>query len=394
MTRGQHAESLLRVPLVRHMLEDRGVELVARAVDARWEYEGIVPARLGGFNPLEGAVYYPARSFLARWLRDPTGSARRHNENDFLVREVLFAVHDYLHVWAYRALDSLVPARVLAERPLARSDIEDMVFIHLVSEAAATVGLDYWFLCTVSLNAICDIGTRMDFGLTTDYHERFAGEYRRYAPLLRVQSPEFFVLLTDFYCSGVFQGFDVRALRESPLVLRWLEHELRYSRLQRRYARQWFSYLSPDGLAVAEGELDAPLALDQDWKQRAIAGLATLLWDKVKNDTKHAFSPRPKRHPWRSPLDKPVDFRFVNLNWFASPEAARRASTSRDPASERHRLFQTIGHVDFAACSAALRSVILPLARDSAFEALAELLRDKRRIGRRKGEPRDLFLLA
>jgi hypothetical protein len=50
--------------------------------------------------------------------------------------------------------------------------------------------------------------------------------------------------------------------------------------------------------------------------------------------------------------------------------------------------------VDFAACSAALRSVILPLARDSAFEALAELLRDKRRIGRRKGEPRDLFLLA
>jgi hypothetical protein len=393
MKRRIHAESLLRIPLVRQMLDDRESKLVARAIDARWHYEGILP-RLNGFNPLEGAVYYPAQSFLARWLRDPGASARTHNENDFLVKEVLFAVHDYLHAWAYRAIEALAPRKSFWKRPVTRAAVEELVFGHLVSEAVATVGLDYWFLCTVSLNDICDIGTRTDCGLTTDYHERFAGEYRRYNPTLCVQSPEFFALFTDFYCSGVFPGFDRRALRESPLVLRWLEHELRYSRLQRRYSRQWLSYLAPEGLAFDDSELGAPSSIDRAWKRRLVAQLGAMLWDKVKNGATHTLVARPRGLPWSSALDRPVDFRFTNLNWFPSSDAAQRAKPSSDPASELNRFYQTIAQVDFGRCSSALRAAIFPLARDSAFAALVQLLADRPRIRRREGEPRNLFFLA
>lgn len=386
-----HPESLLRVPLVQHMLADRGSRLVARAIDARWHYEGIVP-RLGGFNPLEGAVYYAARSFIARWLRNPGGSARRLNENDFLVKEVLFAVHDYLHGWAYRAIETLVPRRTFWTRPVTRAAFEDLVFCHLLSEAVATVGLDYWYLCTLSLNAVCDIGSRTDCGLTTDYHERFTAEYRRYNPELRVQTPEFFELFARFYCSGRFPGFDRRALRESPLVLRWLEHELHYSRLQRRYARLWFAHLASAPLELDRAALDGPCAHDRPWQRGLISRLGALLWDKVKHDVRHQLPALPRRPRRERPRGRPTDYRFTNLNRITGADAGRVTVT--DPASEPYRLYQLIARADFARCSPRRRLALATLAHGSAFGEIAARLADAPTVPRCPDEPRDLFLLA
>lgn len=386
-----HAESLLRVPLVRQLLEDRNVGLAPRAVDARWYYEGVLPIRLGGFNPLSGAVYYPASSHLARWLDAPAKSARRHNENDWLVQELLFAVHDYLHVWAYGVIDALAPKHGFRERPKTRAALEDRVFCHIVSEAVATVGLDYWFLCTLNLNELCDLGTRFDFGLTTDYHQRFAPEYRRFGPSLRVQHAEFFGVLTRFYCSGVWAGFDLRALKRSPLVLRWLEHELRYSRLQRRYARQWFSELAPRALAFDASELDAPIAVNRAWQHELIAELGALVWDKVKNRKEPGFRHVPRR-AWSPDYDRPIDFRFVNLNALRAERRALEVATN--PTSELFRAYQTIARTDFAKSGFLASESMLSCVQAGDYAGLAECLAGRRTLDPTDKEPRELLLLT
>ncbi len=376
------------------MLEDRGVDLVARGIDARWHYEKLVPVKLGGFNAAGGAVYFPVKSFMASWLREPEGSARKHNENDFLVSEVLFAVHDYLHVWAYRAINELCPSLEFGIGEVTRANLEDFVFCHLVSEAVATVGLDYWFLCASSLNEICDIGTNLDRGLTVGYHERYAREYQRYAPGLRVQEKEFLASLSSFYCSGIFEGVEEDALRESPLILRWLDHELRYGQSQRRYARQWLAYLSKDSISYDERALEAPVRAERGWQRRALHALGELLWDKVKNDRLHEFGFRFKGRGWSSPPEKPADFRFVNLNWFPSIDAAIRAPSSPETESETYRLYQLVSRFDFGRCDPALVDSVPVLLENGDASLIERLLGAQRRVPRCKGEPRDLLLVG
>ena len=392
--RGVHAESLLRIPLVRHMLDDSGVDLVARGIDARWAYEKIIPAKLGGFNAATGSVYYPAKSFLARWLRAPEASARKDNEGDFLVHEVLFAVHDYLHVWAYRAIHELNPKLGFRLGEVTRANFEDFVFCHLASEAVATVGLDYWYLCTLSLNDICDIGTNLDRGLTVGYHARYAREYERYAPGLRIQHKDFFASVANFYCSGIFHGFDADALRESPLILRWLDHELRYGQSQRKYARQWLAYLSSENLSHDTEALEAPVHATRKWQRRTLRDLGELLWDKVKNERLHEFVPRSEGRGWSSPHERAADFRFVNLNWFPSIDAALRAPASPDPGSQTYRLYHLISRFDFGRCDSALVEAVPVLLRSGDLDLAERLLGAQRRVARCGDEPRDLLLLG
>lgn len=91
------------------MLCDPLVCLVPRAIDQRWRYERVLPVSLTGFNPFLWTLFYASNSALTRWLADPYGSARDYNEDDTLVREVLFALHDYLHCWSAEAIAVLAP---------------------------------------------------------------------------------------------------------------------------------------------------------------------------------------------------------------------------------------------------------------------------------------------
>lgn len=197
-----HEESLLQIPLVQHVLSDRAFQLRSRAIDAHWYYEKRIPVTLAGFNPFEGAVFYAQRSVFAEWLENPLSSARNHNDNDCLVREVMFMVHDYLHAWTYQLVNRLWPELGLFSGQIEPESFESFVFVHLLSEAVATVGLDYWYLCVRGINSYCPIGTALG-SLTVSYRESLLPEYRRFHPELTVQDTSFFSQLAQFYCHGV-----------------------------------------------------------------------------------------------------------------------------------------------------------------------------------------------
>jgi hypothetical protein len=302
---------LLRVPLVRHALSDRQVRWTARAVDRRWVYEGIAPVSVVGFNPFRRRVFYGATSRLAGFLRAPAASSRLLNAGDFLVSELLFGVHDYLHAWSYLAIAALAPELGLGTAPITTGNLEDLAFAHIVTEAAATVGLDYWYLCTVDLNDVAPIGTRHRGGLTVSYHERDLAELRRFDPTLRVQEAPFFARLVATYCLGAFDGFGAADLDRSPLLLRWMKHELSYARVQRAGIRAWLAFL---GGLDAGGDLARPLAHGARWKRRLVADLGALLWEKVKGDVLHVFpaGALDDRRAWRSAADAPLDYRFLD----------------------------------------------------------------------------------
>jgi hypothetical protein len=307
-----HPESLLNILLVRQAFEDPAFRFVPRNTDASWSYEGTIPISLGGFNPFELAFYYGHTSRFAAWLSAPYGSARELNENDQLLREVLFMVHDYLHAWAYSVIDELCPSLRVFHGAIDAQNLDDYVFCHLLTEAVATTGLDYWFLCACDLNAICPIGTNMR-SLTVDYHQSRLPEYHRFSPDLEVQTPAFLRAITEFYCSGVFPGFDVDDLRRSPQLLRWLRHELNYGAIQRDLSRSWLAYMAGAPLATAAS--DVAIDIDTPARVRLIDGMAERLWAKVKHGDASSSAIKPPATPPRrtAPVDQPPDFRFVNL---------------------------------------------------------------------------------
>ena len=147
---------LARLPLVRRMLEDRAVTLVERCVHEDWAYNRLASS-VKGWNPWSGSVYVAARSAMHDWRAQPERSLRELNEGDLLLPEVLFAVHDYLHVWSMRFIQARAPERGFGHGPITKENAETMVFLSLLTEAAATAGVDYWYLSTVDLNAVLPI---------------------------------------------------------------------------------------------------------------------------------------------------------------------------------------------------------------------------------------------
>jgi hypothetical protein len=311
---GLAPDSLLHIPLVRMMLGDPCVRFRRRAIDAEWVYRRTVPST-GGFNPALGAVYYGARSKLAAWLHDPSSGAREHNRSDTLLHEVLFAVHDYLHIWAYRVIRELLPRLEFGRAPVADERFEDHVFCHLLTEAAATVGLDYWYMCTLDINDVVDLGSTMS-SLTVPYHDRHLAEYRRWCPSLEPQAASFFATVVDVYCRGVFPGILNGHVRQSPRLLSWMEKELLYGKRQRVYTREWLSFASGRPLHAPMAEIARPCIADKDWQREVITELGQLLWEKVKLGKVQIFGRDnggvDEREYDLVPATGLLDFRFVN----------------------------------------------------------------------------------
>lgn len=382
---GLHPESLLAVPLVRHLLADPQVQLVARGVDCTWRYERVLPVSAVGFNPLRRTVLYGVRSRFAAWLRAPRASARRHNQGDHLLHEVLFAVHDYLHAWAYLAIGHLAPEIGLTTAPLGADNLDTMAFCHLLTEAVATVGLDYWYLCTLSLDEVCPIGGALPAGLTTRYHERQLAEMRRHHPALEVQRPAFLGWLLGGYCGGALPGFDRRDLARSPQLDAWLAHELSYGRVQRELIRAWLAHLAPVPIALDARALRAPVAADAPWQRRLCDTMARLLWEKVKCGVMHRFRRGPALdRVWRSPRDRAPDFRFANAH-------AVPFTGSVTDASFRYWAYQTIAARPFARVDRRARDLLDPAFDRRDPELVTWLLRGTRPLPDAFGA-RDLML--
>ena len=374
------------------MLEDPGFQVIRRGVDARWHYQERLATRLDGFNPFHGGAFLGSHSRLLRWLPHRRGSARPFNEGDALVSEVLFAAHDYLHSWTCQWIARLRPELGFGWRPITAENLDDMLFCHLLGEAVATVGLDYWYLSTVELGEEVPIGT-LQRGLTVSYRERLRDEYRRFNPRLAVQHPSFLGVLTRFYCDGILGGFDRRDLRASPALEGWLAHELHYGELQRSHGRAWFAYLSAEDLRPSLAEGAAPVAHGAPWKRRLVTQLAERLWAKVKEgDPCRPGIALDRETLWTAPESKLPDFRFLNLNRCEEPSPALARRLSEPSFSCLMR--QYVARFDVATFPVEALGVFNLVREERDLGIGRRLLAGLRRVSVGRSEPRDIFLLS
>lgn len=390
-----HRSSLLHVPLLEQMLSDPNVRVVRRAVDTRWHYAEEMRVNLFGFNPLSDAVYYGTHSRFDEWFQaGPEKDPRAYNSGERLVSEVMFAVHDYLHVWTYQWLRHLVPELQLGSAPLTKRNVEDHVFCHLLSEAVATVGLDYWFLSTEDVDVRLEMGTSFR-ALTVSYFLNDEPEYRRFAPRFTAQRASFLPELARFYCDGEFLKFGRRDLERSAKLHSWLSHELEYGVKQREYIRRWFAYLCRDGsVRYTDAELRGGVRCDKRWQQRVMGEVAELLWDKVKNNRpNHAPPSAQDGKPWTAPLEKPCDFRFLNWNVLERTLTKKVDLNLGDSENFKYWSYQFFGRFDFAALEPKLLEFKMDLVTKQRRDLCEYLFRNERRLPRRSGEPLDLFLL-
>lgn len=383
-------ESLLRIPLVAQLLSDPSVGIACRGVDSRWSYAKVVDRRVSGFNPFQGVVFTGRNSCLANWLEHPRESARKLNFDDRLVDEVLFAVHDYLHVWSYRWIARLWPELRFGEAELGPDNFEDMVFCHLLSEAAATVGLDYWYLSCVELNDIVPIGSAKR-GLTISYREDDLEEYRIFSRDFEAQCESFFQTIARFYCSGQFPGFSAEDMQLSPVLRGWLMHELEYGQLQREYCREWFAYLAGGRVRFSPKQLGRPVAHDGPKRERLMREIGALLWAKVKQgdlaDSGFRFDPD---RLWTSSGSRELRFQFLNLNRVGLPSAARRARLSG--RSETYLIHQYISRLDYAAFPGDGHAIFDLIYRRGDLALAESLLGTFPKVEAGPCEPRDIFL--
>jgi hypothetical protein len=376
-----HPESLLRVPLVRQFLDDPAIRVIIRGVDHRWVYNNFLKGTMGGFNPFTSSVFVPAHSLLRDFLQSPERSGRDFNVKDQLVNELFFAVHDYLHIWSFHAIHHLAPELGFGRAPITDANFEDLVFCHLVTEAAATVGVDYWYLSTVDLNAVCDIGTALR-ALTVSYHESHLAEYRRFDPELEVQAPDFLPTLTAFYCTGDFPGFGPDDVQRSPLLLQWLSHELLYGEKQRVYTRQLIASLSGRGTDGAD--LAQKVSVEGDWKENLVQGLSELLWRKVKNDELLSFPP-PPGEPWSWPVAGNPDYGYTNFRRLQPPPVS----------AGRYFFNQLVTSVDYEHASAAFKELVRAADPDDVKQMtfLLHAMQGERIVTAAPDEPLNLMLV-
>ncbi len=373
------------------MLADPSVDFTARPIDAFWVENRFVPHDVTGFEPLGGTIFVARRSRLYRWLKAPNCSVRSLNERDLLVRAVFRAAHDYLHVWATRLLEHAVGFLGRSRYPTGPEDVETLTFLHLLTEAVATVGLDYWCLCTMDLDDRLRVGTTMDAGWSTRYHERHLVEYRRFMPNLNVQHSTFFTTWVSFYCTGELPGVRPGALAQSPRILSWLEHELRYGAMQRRYARMWFRYLATGEVAALASDA-APVPCAEPWKVALTDIVAHSLWKAARSRRfrcEPPLVPRPAPPHWQA-----KDFRFVS--WSAL-SASERVSAMRHGAARGSGSYwksQCIAEVDSSRVSPEVKAAVTNLLRRGTAQQVHALTQKLPRLSCRGDQPRRLMFLA
>jgi hypothetical protein len=387
------SESLLTIPLISAAFHDPYFKKTPRAIDQNWKDQGILPVAVSGFNPYLSAGFFAEKSVFKKWLENSDISARSLNNSDHLIKQALFFAHDYLHSWAISTIQELVGENFsYGLESVHEKNIEDYVFCHLLTEAVATVGLDYWYLSQIHLNDICPIGSRVRC-LTIGYHSDYDEEIRKFNPRFRIFHPLFFDFMANFYCDGVFPGFTIDDLERSPILLNWIDHEVMYGEKQREYARLWFSYLSKEGPCSSGSSPSRPVRIRKDWQRKLISGLGQALWDAINNGT-FAVRPFDSSRLWRYADQRGPDPRFSNLLHYDLKSMMK--SVSKGPASEEklsYLVYQYVSQFDLNKCALKVQTRIAELVEKKDLKALRRLLRGKAQIRRSREEPAHLLIL-
>jgi hypothetical protein len=384
---------LLEIPLLRQLLKDPSVQIYRRGMDSNWFYNQITPVSVSGFNPYLKKIFINQESSISNWLKNGAKNDRGFNEGDFLVREVLILLHDYLHCWCAQFIQAHFPEIGLGKEAITESNIEMFAFCHLITEAAATVGLDYWYLSTINLNDICDIGTtRKHFAVT--YHESNKSEYYKYNQDINFQHPSFLAKLAIFYCSGEFEGFDIDALKKSPLISDWLSHELNYGDLQRRSTREWLSHLSGGACKYTDTGLGAPVRITDKWQFKLLDVLGKELWKKIKDDAQIFIEENNgDSESWFKSDRGNLDFRFYNLNSLPNTNLSR---IDTKKSSFDFLYSQFVSSYLFESFPKEFLKILSYVKEKNDFESLVLLFKElkvKKVIPKPKKEPADIFFI-
>lgn len=376
---GQARQALTDLSVVKWLLSEEGFSLKSRAVDMRWEYAGLFPEAINvGFAPFGDDILSPRISASSTWLSSPH---RRDfallNLDNRLLREVLFQVHDLFHMWAYRRMMNHPKGFAFGMVPINEKNLSDYVFCHLVSEAAATVGLDYWYLSQQSLGDF--LGLPLDFkGLTVSYSQEMdialANETQ-----ISVHTPEFFSVICQLYTTGSLPGVEAKVLERVPSLTNWLRHELQYSEVQREYSYEWFSYLG--GLPIpSKGQSLSPIKADTAWRKEVIKDVGSELW-RMTQQQKYQIEPR-VQHQAYSYQGLPNNVAYSNPCYFSLSDA----SPSEMEIYRRHKA----ATYDYSSFTLAQRKEVSETDNLSTFHRVLQ----KGTIIRQENEPPLIFQLS
>jgi hypothetical protein len=386
-------ESLLQIPLVRAAIEDPGFKKVFRGVDQAWKDEGIIPVSIAGFNPYASAGLIAKKSALNDWLKNPSQSARTYNSSDRLVKQALFFAHDYLHTWAIAKIRELAQAEFsYGVDSIHKKNIEDYVFCHLLTEAVATVGLDYWFLSQVKLNEVCPVGTRVRC-LTIGYHSDYDQEIWKFNSGMRINHPAFFEFMARFYCDGIFSGFKIDDLDQSPILMNWIDHEVMYGEKQREYARLWFSYLSKEGPEAFSNKPERALLIKKPWQNKLILEMGEALWLATRSSFMIAAAFDSSRL-WQYADKRAPDPRFSNLLHYDLKTMLKSASKGPDQDEKLTYLaYQYVSQFELKKCALKIQNQVPDLIEKKDFKKLERMLKGIPKVPRSQAEPAHLLVL-
>lgn len=384
------------IPLFRQLVRESTVKIVTRGVDRKWYSSGYIPVG-AGWNPLTERIYIEKNSPFSRYLAGEN-DLRKLNFNDDFMKQLLFVVHDYLHIWALKTLQREFGVFCDSKATLSHEELEKHVASLLLTEAVATEGLDYWFLNQVDLCRQIGIGSKIE-SLTVECNTRDLPEYRLYCPTFDSQRSDFFHDVASCYVDGEFPGFDIRAIERSPTVLKWLRHEVGYAAKQREYSRLWLSYLNSTVSSAPKEELRRPVACDKRWLEEACGRLSEKLWAKVKHDRHDADQEQANQSSqgnWKNPATGPIDFRFSNAWAFGDRLLSEIERRGVVPESNKFLHYQLISGIRFDSLQEQGRRKVMNLGKAGKTRELLRYFEEDEvmnKLGTPETAPDELFFL-
>lgn len=291
-------------PFVQFIIEQERVSIVKRPVDMRWHYKGVIPISVAGFNPLRHRIFYGEHSYFQKLIEVEKNA--RCERTDWLLYETFFIVHDYMHIWAISKMLPSFP-HCLDDNALSNPvAIADLAFILLMSEAVATVSIDWWTLARFDLSSI--LKSRTNFRcLTTTFQMTGLSNAQTIDPTFQVMGPNFFEWLATGYCTGEFAGFDSAEKSALRQHAPWIEKEKEYGKKQREFILRWIGYLSQD--VKVDSQMHFQLNTN---RCDAIRSMASDLWSIFGDKLPSELSVCTQFVALPSKIKKP-EFEFVDL---------------------------------------------------------------------------------